>query len=76
MSKWIAALQDALIHERSEIIPEGFQTIRQIAKEIGLSRERTGHLVHKLLEQGRAERRLFRCPESLGRHVPYYRLKP
>lgn len=53
-------------------IPEGFQSIAEIAKEQGLSYDRTAHILRHRLLEGKVDSISIR---SNGRAVLYYRPK-
>jgi hypothetical protein len=71
-SAWAAALATKVV---ADTIPEGWQTVRQIAAELGKSRSQTGKLLSDAIADGRCLRQDFRvnvggkaCP------VPHYKL--
>ena len=59
----------------AEVVPPGWYTIRQLAEARNRSDCATSVIIYKLLETGRAERKVFTI--RLARHtrpVPHYRL--
>ena len=63
--------------EDIETVPTGFQTVAEIARELGLSPERAGAILRRLKEKGRVE--IIRCRRPVGsgvvRPVDHYRKK-
>lgn len=70
MNKWLQAITD--VRSASfDVVPKGWLTTKDIAKEIGCSAPHATKYVRALVEAGRAEKKIFR----LGRPIPHYRLK-
>ncbi len=71
---WADALQDA-ITAKVDKVPPGFQTMEQIAAQIGKSRPRTGQLMQIAIAGGNVEIKSFRIKTGqIIRPVPHYRL--
>jgi hypothetical protein len=72
-SAWAAALASPVILDE---VPPGWFTARQLAKKLGKSDARTGHMLGQAVQDGRAERQSFRITTgSVTRPVPHYRLR-
>ncbi len=71
---WADALQSAIL-TKVDKVPPGFQTMFQIAAQIGKSRPRTGELMQIAIAGGNVEVRQFRIKTGqIMRPVPHYRL--
>lgn len=60
----------------ADIIPEGWYTLQQIARASGMSISHAGRKARALLENGAAERKLFRIKTAASgiKPVPHYKL--
>jgi len=76
MSDWIDKLQAKLADGASDEVPKGWETVRQMAKRKGLSRERIQQQMADFVAAGLVERRPFRIViGGTVRTVPHYRPK-
>jgi hypothetical protein len=74
LEKWCAVLSAG--SAVAEVVPAGWFTVQQLARARGRSDCSTSLVIKKLVESGRAERKVFTI--KLTRHtrpVPHYRLK-
>lgn len=77
---WTAALQEAF-QRKADVIPPGWKTVKEIAKEQGVSKEHVSRIVTRLVKMGRAEMKKFRTAvqatktENVSRRS-YFRLHP
>lgn len=77
---WAAALQEAF-ERKADVIPPGWKTVKEIAKEQGVSKEHVSRIVTRLVKVGRAEMKKFRTvvqatkTENISRRS-YFRLHP
>ena len=77
---WAAALQEAF-ERKADVIPPGWKTVREIARDQGVSKEHVSRIVTKLVKMGRAEMKKFRTQvraaktENVTRRS-YFRLHP
>jgi hypothetical protein len=72
-SAWAAALASPTI---TDAVPSGWFTSRQLAKKLGKSESRMGHVLCLAVLAGRAEKQSFRITSGqVTRPVPHYRLK-
>lgn len=77
---WAAALQEAF-QRKADVIPPGWKTVKEIAKEQGVSKEHVSRIVTRLVKMGRAEMKKFRTvvqatkTENVSRRS-YFRLHP
>lgn len=57
-------------------VPEGWKTVEQMAKELGMSYSHTGKLLRSAMKEGKVERRMFRITiGSFARPVAHYKVK-
>jgi hypothetical protein len=71
-SAWAAALATPAIEDT---VPPGWLTSRQLAKMLGKSESRMGHVLCLAVLAGRAEKQSFRITSGqVTRPVPHYRL--
>lgn len=72
---WLKELQKEL--QETDKVPPGWKTVKQWAKEDGLSVAYTAKLLDLAVIKGRAERHPFRIlmPSGMVRTVPHYRRK-
>jgi hypothetical protein len=73
LAKWCAVLSAG--SAVAEVVPAGWFTVQQLARARGRSDCSTSLVIKKLVESGRAERKVFTI--KLARHtrpVPHYRL--
>jgi hypothetical protein len=74
LEKWCAVLSAG--SAVAEFVPPGWFTIQQLARARGRSDCSTTIVIKRLIESGRAERKLFTIKlAQLTRPVPHYRLK-
>jgi hypothetical protein len=60
----------------AEVVPAGWFTLQQLARARGRSDCSTTIVIKRLIDSGRAERKLFTIKlAQLTRPVPHYRLK-
>lgn len=72
--EWAEAL-DRLLSQRMEVVPPGWKTAHEIAKELGICFEMAKLRARDMVKAGLAERRDFRVRWGKGvRPTPYYRL--
>lgn len=77
---WAKVLQSAFQRE-ADVIPPGWKTVKEIAKEQGVSKEHISRIVTKLVKNGKLEMKKFRS-EVRGvengniRRRSYFRLHP
>ena len=74
LEKWCAVLSAG--SAVAEVVPAGWFTVQQLARARGRSDCSTSLVIKKLVESGRAERKVFTI--KLAQHtrpVPHYRLK-
>lgn len=76
-SEWAVALQKHL-REKVDPVPDGWKTIKQIAKELGKTDGHASKAVFRLVSLGLAERKSYRSliPSGGSRMIPHYRLLP
>jgi hypothetical protein len=67
LSQW-----DTLIPKVLDVVPDGFQTIKQIAADRNRSIPQTNVIVKKLVEAGLCETAMFRGP-GMKFATPHYR---
>jgi hypothetical protein len=73
LAAWCAALSAPVV---TDTVPPGWFTSRQLAKKLGKSESRMGHVIGQAVAAGRAERQEFRITTgAVTRPVPHYRLK-
>lgn len=81
---WAKVLQSAFQRE-ADVIPPGWKTVKEIAKEQGVSKEHISRIVTKLVKNGKLEMKKFRSEvrgvengnikrRSYFRLHPYYRI--
>ena len=71
-SEWFDVLAAANSGDADEV-PEGWETVREIAASVGLSESHTWKRLRQLHEAGKIERRRFRiCTGTTIRPVPHY----
>jgi hypothetical protein len=74
LERWCAVLSAG--SAVAEVVPPGWFTIQQLARARGRSDCSTTIVIKRLIESGRAERKLFTIKlAQLTRPVPHYRLK-
>lgn len=72
--EWAEAL-DRLLSHQMEVVPPGWKTATQIAKELGLCYEMGKLKARAMVKAGLAERKYFRVKWGRGvRPTPHYRL--
>jgi hypothetical protein len=72
-SAWAAALASSVV---TDAVPPGWFTSRQLAKKLGKSESRMGHVLCAAVLDGRAEKQSFRITSGqVTRPVPHYRLR-
>jgi hypothetical protein len=72
-SAWAAALATPIA---TDTVPPGWFTSRQLAKKLGKSESRMGHVLCAAVLDGRAEKQSFRITSGqVTRPVPHYRLR-
>jgi len=77
---WAEVLQDAF-SRKADVIPPGYKTVKEIAKEQNMSKEHVSRIVTKLVKIGKLEMKKFRSEVSgvdngNVRRRPYFRLHP
>jgi len=73
LAAWCAALATPIV---ADTVPPGWFTSRQLAKMLGKSESRMGHVLCLAVLAGRAEKQSFRITSGqVTRPVPHYRLK-
>ena len=80
---WAAALNAYVAGDREEVVPPGWHTKIEIAKEWGKSYVYTNRILNRMIKAGGAEKKVFsirikicnRCGKiGYCRRVPHYRL--
>ena len=77
---WAEVLQDAF-SRKADVIPPGYKSVKEIAKEQNMSKEHVSRIVTKLVKIGKLEMKKFRSEVSgvdngNVRRRPYFRLHP
>jgi DNA-binding Lrp family transcriptional regulator len=77
---WAVVLQDAF-SRKADIIPPGWKTVKEIAKDQRMSKEHVSRIVTKLVKSGKLEMKKFRSEVSgvdngNVRRRAYFRLHP
>jgi DNA-binding Lrp family transcriptional regulator len=77
---WAVVLQDAF-NRKADVIPPGWKTVKEIAKEQRVSKEHVSRIVTKLVKSGKLEMKKFRSEVSgvnngNVRRRSYFRLHP
>jgi hypothetical protein len=73
LAKWCEALASPIV---TDTVPPGWFTSRQLAKKLGKSESRMGHVLCSAVVAGRAEKQSFRITSGqVTRPVPHYRLR-
>jgi DNA-binding Lrp family transcriptional regulator len=77
---WAVVLQDAF-NRKADVIPPGWKTVKEIAKEQRVSKEHVSRIVTKLVKSGKLEMKKFRSEVSgvnngNVRRRAYFRLHP
>ena len=77
---WAKVLQSAF-QRKADVIPPGWKTVKEIAKEQQVSKEHVSRIVTKLVKIGKLEMKKFRSEVSgvnngNVRRRPYFRLHP
>ena len=77
---WAEVLQDAF-SRKADVIPPGYKTVKEIAKEQSMSKEHVSRIVTKLVKIGKLEMKKFRSEVSgvdngNVKRRPYFRLHP
>lgn len=75
------ALAAVIFHAASlkpDVVPAGFYTVEQIAKELKYSRRQTQKKISDAKKAGKVERQMFRLISAKGyaQQVAHYRIKP
>jgi len=74
LQKWCEVLSQPVA--AVEEVPDGWYTVKQLAKARGRSERNTSELIRRMIDLGRAEKRNFTIHLSERvRPVPHYRLK-
>jgi len=77
---WAEVLQDAF-SRKADVIPPGYKSVKEIAKEQNMSKEHVSRIVTKLVKIGKLEMKKFRSEVSgvdngNVRRRSYFRLHP
>lgn len=77
---WASVIQEVFIG-KADVVPPEWKTVKQIAKEQGVSKEHMSRLVTKLVSLGKVEMKKFRTVVQAAktdrvRRRSYYRMHP
>lgn len=74
LAKWCAVLAE--LNAPTDVVPPGWRTLGEIAKQIGITLPTLQRKIRWLLKEGKAERKNFRIQLAKNvRPVAHYRLK-
>lgn len=73
LAKWCAVLSQSGLP--CDEVPDGWNTIAELAEACGKDRSTVTHRVTKLIQEGKAEKRAFKILTGRGVYpVPHYKL--